>query len=359
MSVSLKDTKNAIFDAYQKALEQTRKLEAQLKAKDKELSTKGHAPAPSTKVETIEKIVYQTASPDNIPGIVASLDALQNGIRKAISEIASGQSTEAEDLAELQQQIQAEKELIRSLYDIEAGNGNLSKILDEYISLQEQFAKDFEAKEKAYAEEEEAKQEAWDKAIEAYETEQTERETEAEMALARELEEYNYGLKIARKLEDDEYAQKKKALQEALDEIKAEKDKAWAEREKTVAERETEFKDYKTKFEGLDERLQKEIKKAEGEAKGIVERDHKVKLNLYKKEVDNRQKTAELRISALRETLDKQEAYMRKLNEQLLQAQSQAQNLAMKALEGTANAESFSAIREIALEQAKTSNKNK
>lgn len=361
MSVSLKSTKNVIFEAYKKLAAQAKQLEQELKKKEELLNKAPKTPTTrvETKTEIVEKLVYKAANLDSIDAIVASLDALQKGSNKAINRIANEQVLEAETLAELQKQIQEEKELIKTLYELEAGNGSLQKVMEDYLQAQKDFDEQLGKKREELEELEEETRENWEKTYDNYERGLQEILQEEALQLKREIEEYEYQLQMDRRLEDDGYAQKCKALKEQLQEEQERKDKAWQKTEEALAEKEKDFADYKEKYEGLDERLQKESKKAEGEAKGIVEREHKVKIKLFTQSNENKAKSAALRIASLKEIVEKQQKQLNSLNEQLTQAHLQAQNLAMKALEGTANTESFQAIREIALEQAKNSAKNK
>jgi hypothetical protein len=54
-----------------------------------------------------------------------------------------------------------------------------------------------------------------------------------------------------------------------------------------------------------------------------------------------------------------QESRIASLSKQLDSALKQVQDLAVKAIEGASNLKSFEAVKEIAIEQAKTQQKNK
>ena len=64
-------------------------------------------------------------------------------------------------------------------------------------------------------------------------------------------------------------------------------------------------------------------------------------------------------MQSLEQTINNQEGRIQNLSKQLESALKQVQDLAVKAIEGTANVNSYQAIKEIALEQAKTQAKNK
>lgn len=67
----------------------------------------------------------------------------------------------------------------------------------------------------------------------------------------------------------------------------------------------------------------------------------------------------EERLQSLELTITNQETRLQNLSKQLESALKQVQDLAIKAIEGTSNLNYYQAIKEIALEQAKSQVKNK
>jgi flagellar biosynthesis chaperone FliJ len=66
-----------------------------------------------------------------------------------------------------------------------------------------------------------------------------------------------------------------------------------------------------------------------------------------------------LKIEALERTIQDKALRIDKLSQQLDAALQQVQNLAVKAIEGSSNRNSFEAMKEIAIEQAKNAQKGK
>ena len=64
-------------------------------------------------------------------------------------------------------------------------------------------------------------------------------------------------------------------------------------------------------------------------------------------------------MQSLEQTINNQETRIQNLSKQLESALKEVQYLAVKAIEGSANINSYQAIKEIALEQAKSQVKNK
>jgi hypothetical protein len=369
-NVSLRDTKNTIFSAYKQLNELKKQLEQQLKNKDrevvrlqKELTAKPEvtvarttAPTPSVKPK---KAISSTGQANTIQQLLDYFDTIERNIGVALSNNANKQAIEAEKLGDLQKSIESTKTDIEELYDIKIGDNSLDDIIENYRKEKESFEKQHEEQNKKYDEEYRTKKEEWDKDHQDYNEGTSERDFEARLNHERDVEAFQYQLLQDRSLEKDNYQQKIKVLENELKEIESSKEEEWKEIEKEISEREEKRAKYKTDFEELESKLEKAIKKTEAEGKAIIEREHKVKLNLLKKEVDAQNLSDKISIESLENTANKQSEQMIKLGKQLNNAHTQVQSLALKALEGSQNSDSFNAIREIAMEQAKTASKGK
>jgi len=75
--------------------------------------------------------------------------------------------------------------------------------------------------------------------------------------------------------------------------------------------------------------------------------------------VEGQKRNYELRIQSLEQTIQNQEAWINNLSKQLDAALKQVQDLAVKAIEGASNINSYQALKEIAMEQAKAQTKMK
>ncbi|MEL6930654.1 MAG: hypothetical protein AAFO95_18760, partial [Cyanobacteria bacterium J06600_6] len=76
-------------------------------------------------------------------------------------------------------------------------------------------------------------------------------------------------------------------------------------------------------------------------------------------EIAGEQQNYQLQIESLEQTIRHQATRISKLSQQLDGSLQQVQNLAVKAIEGTSNRNSFEAVKAIAIEQAKTPQKGK
>ncbi len=372
-NISVRNTKNDILKAYKTLLEENKKLKINQQKNEKELIKtqdaynkaatllKSSNSEPIVKTVTVEKVIEKVPTIDNVNGIIEVIDGIQTGIGAAINQCSQMQVIEAEKLAELQEKIKTHTQEVQALYSIEIklGNGTLDSIISDYENEQENFDKDFKQQQETSNEEYAERLYAWKKEKEAKLLEIKERIALDILTKEREIAEYKYALLLERDNQNDAYAQKCKKLSDDLLLIEETKQEELAEKEKSVKTREDELKDYKAKYEELPNRLSKAVKSAEYEGTAIIERDAKVKMDMLKKEVESNQMADSLKIKALETEIDSQNQQLQKLSTQLENALKQAQNLAIKAIEGSANSDSFDAIKAIAMEQAKHTTKSK
>lgn len=365
--LSVKNTKTEMLDAYEALLKEFASIEAQAKTAQKELDKAqqernklqqqiANAPVATSHSATPQvqtKVVYEMPKSNDVSGIIAYLNNVQQGISPALSEISAKMSVEAEALGELQTTINDKKENLSKLYDLKVENGILDKLITEYEEKQAQYAEEQKKLQEAYQTDLTERQKMWQKEQKLQQKDVTERVDTATLEYQRNVKEYEYDLKLQRNTEKDAYGQKTKALQQIIIDLREKQDEAWALQEKQVKDREDEFEKFKKEAEEIPSKLEKEIKKAEYEGKAVIEKDAKIKAELLAKEVENAHKVFEMKIGALDNTIKGQEARLQTLNKQLEMALMQVQDLAIKALEGASNQKSFDSMREIALEQAK------
>ena len=357
---SLKDTKNDILAGFQAMVSENKKLEQQLKNKEAELQ-KALANAGSNTPIVFNNNNAPAVDLSSIKGVINTLQGIQEGMSKAFGDNSSQQVVDAEQLDKIQKQISEERAQIKALYEVEIGDNTLEELIEKYLNEKETFSESFEEKKKRYAEELLEKRNAWKKERDECGIRVRERDQEAIKTRKRERDEYVYTLQQERANEDDIYAQKRKKLDEDLAAVQTVKNEEWALREKGVADNEKQYKEYAEKFAALDAQLKKEISKAEAEAKGIIERDHKVKMKLAQSDNDSELKALDLQIQSLKDAVAKGEAQLKNLGDQLESANKQTQSIALKKLElqMTANRESYTKIHELAMEQAKNSRDRK
>lgn len=350
-----KNTKTEILSAFDELLKQKKALEAQLLAKPAE-------PAPSPNGRSNGKAPEPTIAPppqQKMETIITGLNQLQLGFGGAVSDLSEKLTLEVLKLQELRQAVVGEAQQLEALHNLQAEDCTVGALIQQYEESSKTFSEELRSRRETLTQEITQARKAWTKEQEEHRRSIKERNETFTKTQRRDGEEYTYTLNLERKLSNDEYEQEAARLYRELEELQQTQQKQWAEREKTIRDRETQLTELKAKAEAIPKELEAAIKRAKEEGKGIANQQAKVKADLIAKEVEGQKRTYELRIQSLLETIQAQEARIQTLSNQLDGALKQVQDLAVKAIEGSASVSSFNAVKEIALEQAKNQNKAK
>ena len=291
--------------------------------------------------------------------ILDGLVALRNGFGGATSELSIKLTTEVTKLQELRHQIEEKSNRLVELYSLNLEEDRLDDLIQEYIEKSEQFTEELKKKREAFREEQAEEEKVWQKEQEENARIVRERNETLRKIRERDKEEYSYDLQLKRQLSTEEYNEQIKTLYRELDELVEGKQKEWEEREKAMAKQEKEYAESKAKAESLPEELDAAVKKAKKEGEEISRRQSSHTANLLAKEEEGNTLVYEYKIQSLEETIKWQRSRIESLATQLEAAVQQAQDLAVKSIEGSAHETSFKALKEIVLEQAKHSTKSK
>lgn len=363
---SQRNTKTEILAAFDTLLNQKQELEAQLKSakqapKQAPLKAEQNGKANGQAKAVPTEIITNPAqlSSQSIESIIEGLSRLQLGFGGAVSDLSEKLVQEAVQLEQIQETIAEEVEQLTALHNLELADTSLDELIQQYEENAKTFDTELTEQQETVDQDITQAQKAWLKEQEEHRRTVRERNDTRAKTQRRDTEEYEYALNRDRKLSDETYEQEQQSLYQELDELRQEREKQWAEREQTVAEREAELAELKAKVEAQPEELKAAIKRAKEEGKGIANAQAKIKADLTAKEIEGQTRAYDLQIQSLQETIQTQDARLQTLSKQLDAALKQVQDLAVKAIEGASNVSSFQAVKEIAIERAKTQNKNK
>lgn len=372
MTVNSKSTKTEIYDAYKQLEQEKANLQKQLEQAEKRIQTVNKSvsetvnkspvieqktPPPPVKIMEINNNI---SSQYDINQIIQNLEKLQVGFGSAVSQLSEHLITEASGLEKLQQEITEEIEDLKELHNLDEIEENTLEILIEtYEESAKNFVEELTQQQETLGQELEDLRKTWQKEQENKHREIQERNENQAKAKQRDEKEYQYNLQLQRQLDQETHEQNVNQLYKELDEIRKAQEKQWEEREKAIADKEKEYAEAKQKVEEFEKKLEAEIKKAKEEGKGIGNYQAKIKSDLRSKEIQGETQNYQLQIQALETAIANNETRITKLSAQLDSSLKQVQDLAVKAIEGASNRNSFDAMKEIALEQAKNQQKGK
>jgi hypothetical protein len=327
----------------------------------RELKSRGGAPqaADSRSTDAPQEDAPVTQGQASIETIIHELTGIRARLGESVGTLQQQLLREATGLQDLRGEADEHTRHLRELHGIEVDADTLRGLVKKYQETQKTADESHAARKQAFEVEIEAKKVAWKKEQDEHARAAKEAEEAGQRARKRETEEYGYETARANKAAADALAQTRKQLQAELDAAKEQSERAWAEREQALARREQEFAALKARAAAAPKDLEAAVAKAEAEGAGIAKRQAKITADLQQKTNEGKKRVYELRVQELESTIGKQTEQINELSKQLATALKQAQDLAMKAIDGASNSSSFAAVKEIALEQAKTSQKTK
>ncbi len=354
-----KNTKAEILTAYHQLTEEKKAIETQLKNAQKQVSATTNISTVPVGKEAQISMMSNTSTKDKVNLTIANLDTIQLGFGAAVSELSAKLTTEADKLADIRAMVATEIADLRTLHNLEINENTFEELIDRYETSSKAFSEELCEREEAYRQTVQAQTKTWNE-----EQEQHSMTIEESIALdrknnQREIQEYKYNLDLERKLDREQSEQQQADLARELAEIKEAQEQVWTERERALAEREKQFHEAKDKVAAFVQDKEKAIEKAKNEGKGIAIYQAKIKSDLYAKDVEGQKRSYEGRIQSLEDTINNQNERLNSLSKQLEAALKQVQDLAVKAIEGSANANSYQTLKEITLEQAKSQAKTK
>lgn len=317
------------------------------------------APSPALEPTTTETVSLSQTPIINatMAEIVANLAQTRASLGSALNELAAKQSAEASRLQELRSESETITRQLRELHGIEVKDDSLNAIITEHQQAADKHQKSLTERQEAFDTELTNMRKSWEKAKEDRTRSVAEDNEAYGKIVERERQEYTYQLQQKRELEEDAYGFQKKQAEAELAESQTKKRKEWDEREKSIATQEKLVADAKKQVEEFPQKLEAAVKKAREEGKGIALNQAKIEADLLAKEIEGEKRLYDLKIKSLEDTIKEHTARINTLQKQLNEAVTQAQGIAIKSIEGASNANTFGAIREIALEQAKNTTK--
>ncbi|MEH2412363.1 hypothetical protein [Nostoc sp.] len=351
-----KNTKVEILQAYEELAQEKATLKLQLDEIGKE-NQSGTKEQPKLEQRIAINQLYSVQ--EKISNTIESLEKIQLDFGSYTNELSEQLTTKASKLEEIRRTLEEEIQQLTQLHNLEISDHVLDTVIQAYEDNTKAYQEEYSQRSEVLFQEILEQRNTWGKEQEEQQRAIKKRNENLNKTRQRNASEYKYNLELQRQLETDEYEQEQKALYKQLEELLQETEKQWAEREKAISEREKQFEELKAKVEAFPKDEEAVIKKATEGGKGIADYQAKVKSDLYSKEVEGQKRFYEQRLQSLEQTITNQEMRIKNLSKQLESALKQVQDLAVKAIEGNSNVNSYQVIKEIALEQAKTQVKNK
>lgn len=312
-----------------------------LKAFERLLQERNRRPLQvATKEEEAEKLqnsaLLERAATYTVDHIVNGTAALQLEFGEAIKELSERLENETLKLDDLKKAIAVETLHLEQLQQIQIVADALYILRQEHDAKLETLTNEITEQQEDLTKTATQTRKLWQKEAEALATQQAEATELRSQQREQEKADYAYEMERARKIAQHEYEEQERQQERDLAEQDAIKEKDWTARETVLEENAETFTEQQEEIEGFEEKLKTAFDEAKVEAIKDADREAKVKADLLEKSWTAEEQGHELQLTALNETIERQEAQMAELTAQLQAATQQAQSLALQAFPAAA-----------------------
>lgn len=269
--------------------------------------------------------------------VIGEVGDLQVTVQNTLAGLSAALTSKIQQLQQCDQAITLKEQRLKELHGIEA----------EAITLDDMKAQ------------KEAEQQAWEKEREDRENQWNEEVAERAKTWKRQEDERNYDVLTKTKRATDEFEATVSANKRAEQARQETLLKSWNEREEALKSQEQEFTNLQTQVAGFEARLESEVKKAEAILSNVLKRQYEHEAALLRKDAEAEKSMNAVKVSALNDTIQNLEQQVQDLGQQLVQARSDAKEVASQALQSASGRQVADALQQVVSSQASQPGKTK
>jgi len=283
--------------------------------------------------------------------VVRSVAELKSTITRTLTQLADRMEEEVGKYNQIRRAIAAKDDELKEIYEIQRSASTLAALLDMHQRKQEELERSYQEEKEQLDREIETTRAEWEKERKLREQETKERDTAEQKRRQRELEEYKYNFAREQQLARDQAGDDLAKAEKELAERKTQLERQWAEREASLAAREQELAELRARVSGLPDQLKAAEDRARAETAERLEQQHESASELLRRELEGEKNVLSTKIAALERTAKDQAEQLTRLEEQLEKAREQVQEIAVRAIEGSASAKQIASLQQLLADQ--------
>ncbi|OGQ12485.1 MAG: hypothetical protein A2026_12530 [Deltaproteobacteria bacterium RBG_19FT_COMBO_46_12] len=299
------------------------------------------------------KEVIQVAESLSSEGVAREISTLKIETSKTLAQISDRLEEEVNKFKAIQSAIALKEKELQELYEVEKSAVTLAALIESQNQKRQAFESEMAEKKEALSQEIETLRAEREKEKDDYEAEIKERDTVEKKRRDREKEEYDYSFKREQRLAKDKFEDEKSKLEKEIQIKKEQMQSELKEREKVVAEKEEELNELRKKASVFPKEMETAVAKAIKETTDRLNVEAKNREELVKKEFIGERNVFTTRIESLEKAVKEQSEQITKFTQQLEKAYQQVQEIAVKTIEGSSNVKSFANLQQWISEQTR------
>jgi len=305
------------------------------------------------------KEVIQVADSLSSEGVAREISNLKIETSKTLAQISDRLEEEVNKFRAIQSAISLKEKELQELYEIEKSAVTLAALIESQNQKRQAFEIEMAEKKEALSQEIEALRAQREQEKKEYEEEIKERDMSEKKRREREKDDYEYSFKREQKLTKDKFEDEKSKLEKEIQIKKEQMESELKEREKAVAEKEEELNELRKKVNAFPKELETTVAKAIKETTDRLNLEAKNREELVKKEFIGERNVLTTRIESLEKIVKEQSEQIAKFSQQLEKAYQQVQDIAVKTIEGSSSIKSFANLQQWISEQTRKSPQEK
>ena len=305
------------------------------------------------------KEVIQVAESLSSEGVAKEISTLKIEAGTMLAQISDRLEEEIGKFKAVQNAIVLKEKELQELYEIEKSAMTLAALIESQNQKRQVFESEMAEKKEALSQEIETLRAERENEKKDYEEGIKERDVAEKKKREREKEEYEYSFKREQKLAKDKFEDEKAKLEKELHLKKEQMESELKEREKVIAEQENELNELRKKVGAFPKEMEAAMTKAIKETTEKLNLEAKNREELQKREFIGERNVLTTRIESLEKIVKEQSEQITKLTQQLEKAYQQVQEIAVKTIEGSSNIKSFANLQQWVSEQMRKSPQEK
>lgn len=322
--ISATSTKQEMLEAYS---ELARQLEEQRSAEMK----------PEVRIEekAVKKTI-ETADALSIEGITQDVATLKAEMGRVLSGLAERLEDEVKKYQAVKGAVEAKEAELQEIYEIQKSASTLAALLELQSQKKEAFELEMVERKESLLRDIETTRAEWEAEKKRHAEEAKARDAAEAKRREQEEAEYRYTFNREQQLARERFEDERAKLERDIQNKREQAEKEFAEREQALARSEAELRDLRQRATAFPQELEQTVAREVAAAVEKVRLGADTAQELLKKEYEGEKNVFLARIAALEGKVKEQAEQVTKMNAQLEKAYGQVQQIAVKAVEGSA-----------------------
>jgi hypothetical protein len=288
--------------------------------------------------------------------VVRAISELKSTVARTLTQLSDRLEEEIGKYSQVRRAVATKDAELQEIYEIQRSASTLLATLETNQRKEEELDREYQAEKERLDREIADTREQWEVEWKQHELEVKERDTAEQKRRQRDADEFKYGFareqQLARDKWNDELAKAEKELSERKERLERE----WEEREKALAARERELAELRARAAGFAQELKTTADEAARDAVARLQQQHQSEIELLRRESEGEKNVLSTKNVALERTVKEQAEQLARSAQQAEKAYTQVQEIAVRAIEGSASAKQLAHLQQLLADQIRKSN---